>query len=196
LNIAFDGDSYDEPWRLYDVELDVNLPKDEASILLLQEGGVFMVRHRDRLWRVLGNVPNMLDRLPEGTKVGRIYWESKFEIANKVASKFVDGPFYLAGDAAHVHAGIGARGMNLGIEDAYVFARLLHTSQLQNYETLRHATVLKVVSQIRKAMGAPRPKTLPGRLVRSAPWLVPIVFAFAGPFVERWILGLDHDIDL
>ncbi len=196
LNISFDGEAYDEPWGLYDVELESNLPKDEASIFLLQEGGVFVVRHHNNLWRILGNVPNLLSRLPEGTRVGRIEWESKFEIANRVASKFQDGPFYLAGDAAHVHAGIGARGMNLGIEDAYVFANLYHSGRLIQYEEVRRSTILKVVGQIRKAMGAPRPKTLPGRVVRLAPWLVPIVISIVGRYAERWILGLDHEIDL
>lgn len=196
LNISFDGEAYDEPWGLYDVELESKLPKDEASIFLLEEGGVFVVRHHNNLWRILGNVPNLLSRLPEGTKVGRIEWESKFEIANRVANKFQDGPFYLAGDAAHVHAGIGARGMNLGIEDAFVFASLYHSGRLNEYEKIRRPTILKVVGQIRKAMGAPRPKTLPGRVVRLAPWLVPIVISVVGRYAERWILGLDHELNL
>jgi 2-polyprenyl-6-methoxyphenol hydroxylase-like FAD-dependent oxidoreductase len=32
---------------------------------------------------------------------------------------------YFAGDAAHVHAPLGNRGMNMGIEDVYVFSKLL-----------------------------------------------------------------------
>ena len=35
------------------------------------------------------------------------------------------GNIYLAGDAAHIHAPIGGRGMNLGIEDVFVFSHLL-----------------------------------------------------------------------
>jgi 2-polyprenyl-6-methoxyphenol hydroxylase-like FAD-dependent oxidoreductase len=119
LGIAFDGTAYDEPWQLFDIELDnLPVPQDDGNIIIHDDGGIFLVRHHDNLWRVLGNVPNMLDHLPHGTKVSRTHWESDFEIANRVAGRFAEPPFFLAGDAAHIHSGIGARGMNLGIEDA------------------------------------------------------------------------------
>ena len=35
------------------------------------------------------------------------------------------GNIYLAADAAHIHAPIGGRGMNLAIEDAFAFSHLL-----------------------------------------------------------------------
>ncbi len=34
------------------------------------------------------------------------------------------GNVYFAGDAAHIHAPLGNRGMNLGIEDVYILAKL------------------------------------------------------------------------
>jgi 2-polyprenyl-6-methoxyphenol hydroxylase-like FAD-dependent oxidoreductase len=197
LGISFDGEAYDEPWRLYDLELeDVPMPRDEANIVIHDKGGMFLVRHHDNLWRVLGNVPEMLSQLPTGTKVGRIHWESDFGISNRVAGRFAEPPFYLAGDAAHIHSGIGARGMNLGIEDAYVFAELYDRGQLDRYDSLRRPVVEKVVSQIKRAMGPPRPATALGRLVRSAPWLVPIVIGLVRKPAQRWILGLDHELGL
>ena len=196
LGIAFDGEAYAEPWRLYDVELTGPLPRDEASILLLDDGGVFVVRLTDDVWRVLGNVPDLLERLPPGTAVGRVHWQSEFGIANRAAARFADPPFYLAGDAAHVHAGIGARGMNLGVEDAYVFAALYDAAALDRYAVRREPTVRKVVRQIRRAMGPPRPSTLEGRAVRAAPWAVPLLVAVARGPAQRWILGLDHALEL
>ena len=41
-----------------------------------------------------------------------------------------EGRVYLAGDSAHVHAPIGGRGMNLGMEDAFIFANLLKDEKL------------------------------------------------------------------
>jgi 2-polyprenyl-6-methoxyphenol hydroxylase-like FAD-dependent oxidoreductase len=64
LGIAFDGETYAERWSLYDVELTLSLPPDEASILLLDDGGLFLVRLEGDVWRVLGNVPRPLERLP------------------------------------------------------------------------------------------------------------------------------------
>lgn len=172
------------------------MPRDEANILLHDQGGMVLVRHHDDLWRVLGKVPEMLTQLPSGTKVGRIRWESDFGISNRVAGRFADPPFYLAGDAAHVHSGIGARGMNLGIEDAYVFAALHSRGQLDRYDGLRRPVIEKVVSQIKRAMGPPRPATAPGRIVRSAPWMVPIIIGLIRMPAQRWILGLDHELGL
>lgn len=197
LGISFDGESYADPWRVYDVELeDLPMPRDEANIVLHDQGGLFLVRHHDNLWRVLGNVPEMLSQLPVGTKVGKIHWESDFGISNRVAGRFADPPFYLAGDAAHIHSGIGARGMNLGIEDAYVFAELYRRGQLDRYDRLRRPIVEKVVGQIKRAMGPPRPATAPGRIVRAAPWLVPIIIGLIRKPAQQWILGLDHELGL
>src|SRR5262249_8097854 len=58
------------------------------------------------------------------------------------------GPVYFAGDAAHIHSPIGARGMNLGIEDAWVFAQLCHRGQLSRYAELRYAIDRRVVRQV------------------------------------------------
>lgn len=197
LGITFDGDADQKPWRLYDVELDgVPIHHDEATIFLHDLGGMFLVRHHDNVWRVLGNVPDMLTHLPPGTTVGKIHWESDFRISNRVAGRFAEPPVYLAGDAAHIHSGIGARGMNLGIEDAYVFAECYHRGQLDRYDRLRRPVVEKLVGQIKRAMAMPNPSSAPGRIVRSAPWLVPIVFSLVRKPAQRWVLGLDHDLGL
>jgi 2-polyprenyl-6-methoxyphenol hydroxylase-like FAD-dependent oxidoreductase len=197
LGIPFDGETYDEPWRLYDVELEgAPLPRDDGNVLLHDRGGIFLVRHHDNIWRILGNVPDLLSELPPGSRVGTIHWESDFRISNRVAGRFAEPPFYLAGDAAHVHAGIGARGMNLGIEDAYVFAELYHSRQLDRYDSLRRPVVEKLVAQIKRAMALPRPSTLPGRAVRAAPWLAPILIGLFRETAQRWIIGFDHELGL
>ena len=41
---------------------------------------------------------------------------------NRHVNKMSIGRVFLAGDAAHVHLPIGGRGMNLGIEDVFVFS--------------------------------------------------------------------------
>lgn len=197
LGISFDGHAYDEGWRLYDVELfDVPIPRDDGNVMLHDRGGMFLVRHHDDVWRVLGNVPDMLSQLPTGTSIGKILWESDFRISNRVAGSFAEPPFYLAGDAAHIHSGIGARGMNLGIEDAYVFAELYDRGQLNRYDGLRRPVVNKLVGQIKHAMAMPRPSTLPGRIVRGAPWLVPVIVELVRRPAQRWVLGLDHEVEL
>lgn len=194
LGIDFSGVSYREPWALYDLELSTSMEPDGGHIFLLDDGGMFVVRQTGNLWRVLGNGADLLSALPAGTEVGPIRWTSEFTIANRVASTFSRGRIHLGGDAAHVHAGIGARGMNLGIEDAYVFALLLHEGRLQEYDELRRPTVNKVVGQITHMMSVPRSSTAAGRFVRRFPGLVSALAPRLAGRIQPWLLGLDHPV--
>lgn len=60
---------------------------------------------------------------PYAVDFTHIEWFSKFEIKERVATTFMhptpQGPFILAGDAAHVHSVNGGQGMNTGLSDAF-----------------------------------------------------------------------------
>ncbi len=197
VGIDFDGDAYPEPWRLYDIELDLPLPRDEAHVLLLDDGAVFTVRLEDDVWRVLGNVPDLLSRLPKGTHVGEIVWQSDFEISNRLAARFQypGTSIFLAGDAAHIHSGLGARGMNLGIEDAYVYAALAAENRLDTYNQVRRAVVAKVMREITRMTAVPRAQTPPGRVARALAPVLPLFFPLVRRHAATWILGLDHPVE-
>jgi 3-(3-hydroxy-phenyl)propionate hydroxylase len=70
------------------------------------------------LWRVIGNRPHLLERLATGRVIGAQIWTSDFRISHRINRTMSSGQVYFAGDAAHFHSPVGARGMNLGIEDA------------------------------------------------------------------------------
>lgn len=193
LGIEFEGSSFPEPWRLYDVELSTPLP-DHAHAFLLDDGALFLIRIVGALWRVVGNVADPLDRLPRGTEVGHIEWESEFQISHKLASRFQRGAACLAGDAAHVHSPLGARGMNLGIEDAFVFAALAAEGRIEEYERLRRPVDRRVMRVIRRMTEVPRGQTLLSRLVRRAAPFAGRVVPLLG--LHLWILGLDHEVAL
>lgn len=196
LNIPFTGSRFDEPWALYDLELDPPLDRNEAHAFLLEGGGMFMVRLDDRLWRVIGNLPDLLEHLPKGTTVGQIAWESGFGISSRLAERFQEGCAYLAGDAAHIHSGLGARGMNLGVEDAYVFAALAAEGRLHDYERLRRPVDAAVVRQTERITEVPRGKKRFAKVARSlVPFAAPLI-PLAAKGASRWVLGLDHEVTL
>lgn len=200
LGLAFPGDELPEPWQLWDLHLATPLDPDRVHLLLLPDGFLFALRVREDLWRVIGNGARPLDALPAGTVCGRVLWQSSFHIAHRVAERAGVGRVLLGGDAAHIHSPLGARGMNLGIEDAYVFADCaadaLHgrLSRLASYAQLRHPVHRQVVRRVdaltRLMQG--RPSAL--RELRDA--LVPRLMRF-GPARRQFLRvagGLDHPV--
>lgn len=194
VGARFEGSTFDEPWRLYDIELDTPLERDAAHAFLLHDGGMFAIRIRGDVWRVLGNVELLLQRLPPGTRTGRVIWESEFRLEHRLADRFRVGAVCLAGDAAHVHSVVGARGLNLGIEDAYVFAGLAAEGRLTDYEALRRPRAKALVRRVELATEVARRRAFWTRAVRP---LLPAL-AMARPLcadrVRRFVLGLDHPV--
>jgi 2-polyprenyl-6-methoxyphenol hydroxylase-like FAD-dependent oxidoreductase len=63
-------------------------------------------------------------------------WQSTFRISFRQVSTYQQGSAFLAGDAAHIHSPVGARGMNLGIEDACWLAWLMAEGRTPEYTAL------------------------------------------------------------
>lgn len=198
LGINFEGKGPAEPWRLYDVELEVEtLARDEAHMIMLNGGALFLVRIGGNVWRVLGNLPDLLERLPAGVHAGAVHWSSDFGIAQKAAASFsAQDRVFLAGDAAHIHSGLGARGMNLGIEDAFVFADRLTAGQRSRYGEERRRVVLPLMRRIDRLTGVMRGHSLAARAARRlVPTLGPALLPLALPTLRRFMLGLDHSVE-
>lgn len=189
--ISMDGFRYNEQWELYDVELDIPRAPDEGHVMVYQEGGVVMIRLKEDVWRIAGNMSGLLNYLPKNTKIGKIIWHSTFRIGHRVAKKLQQGNIVLIGDAAHLHSPVGARGMNLGIEDAYIVSQLVKENRLDEYTKIRQGYLKRTVRRINamtQALGGN------GWLVRRAranvEWFKPF-FPVAMPVARKFILGLN-----
>ncbi|MEM7749655.1 MAG: FAD-dependent monooxygenase, partial [Pseudomonadota bacterium] len=98
---------------------------------------------------------------------------------------------FLAGDAAHIHSPVGARGMNLGIEDAAWLAWMIEKGGTERYSEDRLPVAKRVIQFTR---------TQTDQLFQRGPFiglsrriLAPAMLAL--PFVEQMALrrltGLD-----
>jgi 2-polyprenyl-6-methoxyphenol hydroxylase-like FAD-dependent oxidoreductase len=202
LGISFDGHSFPEAWPLYDIHLNDPLDLDHAHVSFTKAGLVFLLAIRPGLWRLFGNVPDLLSILPAGTHTGAVEWQSSFHVGDKFAGRAALGRVAIAGDAAHIHSAIGARGMNLGIEDAWVFAACAvdvlagDSSRLADYGRMRHAVHRKVVTRMNKltVLARGRPRLL--GLVRH--YLIPALIGFSplANLMELFIAGVDQPTEI
>ena len=200
LGLDFAGSTLPEQWLLWDVRLDTPLDPLRVHIGLQPDGFLFLMHLRAGIWRVIGNGADPLAQLPYRSVPGEVIWQSQFRIAHRVASKTSVGRVALGGDAAHIHSPLGARGMNLGIEDAYVFADCAFDAfngdleRIQEYAELRHPVHLQVVRNIAALTRVMRGRPAPLRWLRNN--LIPELVKIA-PLRHRLlktVAGLDHPL--
>ena len=204
LNVDFPGSTFESPWYLADVPLNTSLESEFAHILFVDGGFLFMLpvigddasasSSQAPLWRVLGNMPKPLECLIDATPAGPPVWESHFHISHRINDHLQVGNVYFAGDAAHLHSPVGTRGMNLGLEDAYVFSELAKSGRLDQYDSLRHpvdAGVVKRVEFVSRMVIARSPVL---RLLRSAMYRFGSRIPFVANKIAHVVTGLDHPL--
>lgn len=139
LGMGFSGYTHKRVWSIADVEiLDWPHPSNRAMATLHRTGDLgFIIPIGPHRFRAVSNTPEALSQIP-GTEDARVFQRDTFHIPVRQADRYQVGGVFLGGDAAHVHSPIGARGMNLGIEDAFVFALRLAGRTLEGYTGERH----------------------------------------------------------
>lgn len=199
LDLDFPGDGWDEPWQLMDVDID-GLQPDQGWVDLHDEGALIALPFSGETFRLIGFGRPLLERLPADWTLGTIHWRSDFRISHRMVERMTVGRICLGGDAAHIHSPMGARGMNLGIEDAFVYAVCAadflkgETGRLGDYHRIRHPVDAAVVDRVRRLTGMVR-NTSP-----LADWLKGVVpplishLPFALNAGLRVGMGLDHPV--
>jgi 2-polyprenyl-6-methoxyphenol hydroxylase-like FAD-dependent oxidoreductase len=122
--IAFQGRDDPQAWSIADFKTDASL-SPALHLMLHKDGPMLVVPFTQGIFRVGSVMKDSLEQLPATIPVREVVFESEFKVSYRVAETFVRGRVLLAGDAAHVHSPVGARGMNLGIEDAWTLARVI-----------------------------------------------------------------------
>lgn len=199
LNLSFEGDSSPTLWNLMDVE---GPPAEAhtARVDLQPAGPVVILPLSPGVFRLIGFGGDLLNRLPADFTPGRVLWESTFKVSHRLAPAMAVGRVALAGDAAHIHSPVGGRGMNLGIEDAFVFAACAadalagQSGRLEDYTRLRHPIDAAWVRTARTMTGRIETPGLLGALaLRFAPPLLARLPFVVDAAIGR-AMGLDHPV--
>ncbi|MGC0368887.1 2-polyprenyl-6-methoxyphenol hydroxylase-like FAD-dependent oxidoreductase [Microbacterium sp. SLBN-111] len=143
LGIGFSGHTYPERFLVTSTSAPLHeLLPDIASVNYVADPVDWHVLMRNPSgWRVLfpapfgeetaeellssENVRRQFDRVLPGHDPEQIDWVTLYEVHRKVADSFRAGNVYLVGDAAHVNNPMGGMGMNSGVHDGYLLAKLL-----------------------------------------------------------------------
>ena len=161
LGIGFPGSRAPQTFHMIDAKLAWSYPHDEVFALMRGRRPLACIPlPEEGCYRLIAIEEKPAQRLPPGAKIERLDWESSFQVSYRLADRFTQGAVHLAGDAAHVHSPIGARGMNLGIEDACVFASLAAKGQLARYAATRRPVaqgVLRLTENFTRLIATQQP---------------------------------------
>ena len=188
--IGFTGDRYAESFVLADIRMQWPYPGDEVNLFFSPRGLVVVAPLPQQRFRVVAtlddaperpdaaDVQSLLDaRGPNRTpaRVTDVVWSSRFRVHHRLADSYRSGSVFLAGDAAHVHSPAGGQGMNTGIQDAMVLARLLTNAitapvgavDLDAYEAQRRPVAAGVVAMTDRLTRAATARNPVARRIRN-----------------------------
>jgi 2-polyprenyl-6-methoxyphenol hydroxylase-like FAD-dependent oxidoreductase len=89
---------------------------------------------------------------------------------------------------------MGARGMNLGLEDAWVFSELLRTGRLAEYHDLRYEVDKSVVHRVELLTRMVAAESPLSRLMREFAFPVAVRTPVLRGRMLAAVTGLDHDL--
>ncbi|MFG2369289.1 FAD-dependent monooxygenase [Streptomyces mirabilis] len=131
--IDFEGSAYPQVFLLADLEVDGLEPGAVHAYMTGTGMLLFFPLGSPASWRMLAMRPpgtpdtevklGLLQEIVDAYTTDRLVlrdpaWMTDFRLHNRGATRYRSGPFFLAGDAAHIHSPAGAQGMNTGIQDA------------------------------------------------------------------------------
>jgi 2-polyprenyl-6-methoxyphenol hydroxylase-like FAD-dependent oxidoreductase len=205
-DIGFEGYAYPQTFLLADLEVD-GLEPGAVHTYMTGAGMLFFFPlGSPATWRMLamrtpgapdtevdlGLLQEITDRYTSDRLALRDpVWMTDFRLHNRGVASYRSGPFFLAGDAAHIHSPAGAQGMNTGIQDALNLGWKLALvcrgrapeELLETYEAERAPVGSSVLRFTDRAftIGTSSNPVIRFARTRLAPRLAPLALRAAGP---------------
>jgi 2-polyprenyl-6-methoxyphenol hydroxylase-like FAD-dependent oxidoreductase len=145
--IGFPGETLESSFYLADFRYTTPIDPHFAEITLFDPGMIGRLPVEDDVLRYISTLPDFESRIKHPAPIAERVWASNFRIHFRHVDRMAKGNVFLAGDAAHIHSPAGARGMNLGIEDACWLAWLISEGRESEYADLRMPAVKTVLKQ-------------------------------------------------
>jgi 2-polyprenyl-6-methoxyphenol hydroxylase-like FAD-dependent oxidoreductase len=181
LGVYFPGKSFDDRFLIADVRARLPFPRDERRFYFdppSNPGRQILIHPQpDGEWRIDWQVPPEADpeaglddriRALVGDTPYELVWLTSYRFHSRLASRFRVGRVFLAGDAAHLMAPFGARGLNSGVEDATALARAIASGDFDRYEAERRPAAIENLRITGATMRFMAPPTALHRLWRNA----------------------------
>jgi 3-(3-hydroxy-phenyl)propionate hydroxylase len=187
VGVDFPGKSFNDRFLIADVRAELpGFPRDERRFFFdppSNPGRQILIHPQpDGEWRIDWQVAPETDVEAEresGKLAARIralfgdtpyelVWLTAYRFHERLASRFRVGRVLLAGDAAHLMAPFGARGMNSGVEDATSLASALVSDSPEAYERERRPAAIENLRITGATMRFMAPPTALHRIWRSA----------------------------
>jgi 2-polyprenyl-6-methoxyphenol hydroxylase-like FAD-dependent oxidoreductase len=187
IGVDFPGKSFNDRFLIADVRAELpGFPRDERRFFFdppSNPGRQILIHPQpDDEWRIDWQVAPETDVEAErasgklDARIRALLDETPYELAwlttyrfhARLASRFRVGRVFLAGDAAHLMAPFGARGMNSGVEDATSLASALASHSPDAYERERRAAAIENLRITGATMRFMAPSTPFHRLWRNA----------------------------
>ncbi|MDL2408914.1 NAD(P)/FAD-dependent oxidoreductase [Rhizobium calliandrae] len=147
LGAGFPGEALEAHFYLADFRYQKPVDAHFAEITLCDPGMLGRLPVSADVLRYISTLEDFESRIVHPEVVAEKTWVSQFRIHFRHVEPMGKGNVFLAGDAAHIHSPAGARGMNLGIEDACWLAWLIAEGREQEYSALRIPAVKQVLKQ-------------------------------------------------
>ncbi|MEU9868078.1 FAD-dependent monooxygenase [Actinomadura sp. NPDC048021] len=208
LDVRFEGHAHDDHYLIVDVRADLPFPDERRFVFHPPAGaGRTALIHPQpfSLWHLdfqVGHPPDLESEARDGTLDRRIRavigdhdyevtWSTSYVFKQLMASRFSVGRCFLVGDAAHLYAPYGARGLNSGLADADNLAwklGMVVTGQaapalLATYGEERHAVARHHFSVTSDTAAFMAPTTRRGRWRRD----LTLALATRVPAARRWV---------
>lgn len=164
LEVPFEGHSFDDQFLICDIRAELDFPLERRFYFdpPWNPGRQVLVHPQpDHVWRIDWQVPRDFDldadrangaldrriRQIAGDRPYEVVWASRYRFHQRLAASYRVGRCFLVGDAAHLMAPFGARGLNSGLQDAenlaWKLAHVIHgwapERLLDTYHDERHA---------------------------------------------------------